>query len=493
MLTPTRARTAFCAGALALTLAACGSQLEPGDVVAAGGTQQGVVGGAVVPGAEGSAAPGTVPGSGPAGTVGSGGTGATTTGGGSTSSGSGTATGGGGTSAGGEENSSTGGAKAASCDGFDGDQPGVSADKIVLANASDISGPVPGIFESSQQGMRAYLAFFNSTNPDGICGRKLEALLLDSRADAGADQQAYARACADSFAAVGSQSAFDSGGAGEAQKCGLPDLRAYSLSTDRTNCTTCYAAYAVRPGLVPNAMPQYWVDKEPDAVKSVGMIYINAGAAPENAEAFRAAWEKNGWDIKVFQGMDTSEFNYTPYVQQMKDAGVEFVNYTGPYQNTVKLQQAMQQAGFEPEIFMQDATIHDDRYVEQAGDLADGVYVYSQTALFDDYSIPEMELYRSWLAQIDPDATPNTYGVYAWSATRLFVELAVSLGGDLTRQTLLEALTKVEGWTSNGIHVPQNIAAKTTANCARIIQYTGGAWKKISPGEYMCGSMTDVS
>ena len=67
----------------------------------------------------------------------------------------------------------TAGSKAASCDGFDNDQTGVTADTINLVNVADISGPVPGIFESAQQGTRAFLEYFNST--EDICGHKLDA------------------------------------------------------------------------------------------------------------------------------------------------------------------------------------------------------------------------------------------------------------------------------------------------------------------------------
>jgi ABC-type branched-subunit amino acid transport system substrate-binding protein len=168
------------------------------------------------------------------------------------------------------------------------------------------------------------------------------------------------------------------------------------------------------------------------------------------------------------------------------------VNYTGPYQNTVKLQQAMKQQGYTPKIFFQDATIYDANYVEQAGDYGNGAYVYTQSALFDDYSIPEMKLYRDWLNQVAPGAVPNIYGVYAWSATRLFVEQAVALGGKLNRQTLIQALGKVKDWTGNGIHVPQQVGAETTANCASIIQLNNGKWTKVSPGDYLCGSMTNT-
>jgi len=496
MARPSRTRTAsarlLALATLALALAACGSQLEPGDVRVAGGpiaidgpvtSADGAVPGASVPGAEPGAP--VLPGSSDGGTTTAGGstgrTGATGSAGDADGAGEPADT---------AENAPTGGAAAGSCDGFDNDQTGVTADTITLANSVDISGPVPGLFESAQQGMRAFVAYFNAT--EELCGHKLEVLALDSRSDAGADQQAYQRACDESFAAVGSQSAFDFGGAATAQSCGLPDLRAYSLTTDRRNCTTCYAAYGVRPGQVPNAMPQFWVKKEPDAVKHVAMLYVNAGAAPENASAFRKAWTANGWNIDIFQGIDVSEFNYAPYVQQMKDKGIEFVNYIGPYQFTVKLQQAMAQQGFAPKVFLQDATIYDAAYVEQAGELGNGVYVYSQTHLFDDFSIAEMELYRAWLSQVAPGAEPTAYGVYAWSAARLFVQEATKLGGKLNRKTLVAALSQVRDWTANGMHVPQAVGAKTTANCASIIRLDGGTWTKVSPGEFLCSSLSNL-
>ena len=179
----------------------------------------------------------------PGGTTGS--TGATGTTGGTGGGGDGGDGGGG--DQGDGENAADGGGKAASCDGFK-NQTGITDDKIVLANASDISGPVPGIFESAQQATRAYAAYFNSTND--ICGRKLEVLQLDARADAAANQQAYTRACSESFAAVGSMSAFDSGGVPEAQACGLPDIRSTTTSPERNACSVCFAAQSVNPDFV---------------------------------------------------------------------------------------------------------------------------------------------------------------------------------------------------------------------------------------------------
>jgi ABC-type branched-subunit amino acid transport system substrate-binding protein len=466
---------------LCTALAACGSQLDPDTVAQVNGGTVGDGSGSTVDGgsASGATADGSLPGS---------------TGGGDTGTGDGSAsTGGdaaGGATQGTGENSATGGQRAGSCNGFK-NQTGITDKTITIANVSDISGPVPGIFESAQEATRAYAAYFNSAND--ICGRKLEVELLDSRADAGADQQAYTKACDDAFAAVGSMSAFDSGGAGAAESCGLPDIRSTTTTPERRDCATCFAAQAVDPGLVNGAMPRYFASKYKDSVAHAAVLYINAGAAAVNAQNFRNAYNRAGWDVEYFQGIDVSEFNYAPFVQQMKDKGIRIVSYTGPYQNTVKLLDAMRQQGFEPDAFVQDSTIYDENFVDQAGDNGNGVFAWSSTKLFDDYSVKEMQLYRAWLDQVKPGAVPNYFGLYAWSAARLFVEQAVALGGKLTRSSLVAALKGVRNWTGNGLHVPQQVGTKVTSNCGSVIQLDDGKWRQVSPGSFMCGPLLNGS
>lgn len=104
-----------------------------------------------------------------------------------------------------------------------------------------------------------------------------------------------------------------------------------------------------------------------------------------------------------------------------------------------------------------------------------------------------MQLYRSWLNQVSPNAVPNYYGLYAWSAARLFAEQAVALGGKLSRSTMVAALRKVKNWTSNGLHAPQQVGAKVTTNCVKIIQLHDGKWSQVSPGNYMCGPLIDTA
>jgi ABC-type branched-subunit amino acid transport system substrate-binding protein len=474
---------------MTLVLAACGSQLDPSTVRLANGTAAGAAG---VDGATGELT-GTDPGavSGDPGAAAGADAGTTTGGTAGGSGGSSTSGSGGGAASGTGANAATGTTKAGNCAGFK-NQTGITDDKIVLANAADISGPVPGLFESAQQATKAYIAYFNATSD--ICGRKLELLALDSRTDAGADQQAYAKACESAFAAVGSMSAFDSGGAATAAKCGLPDLRSANVSNERQACSTCFGVQSANPGTFQNAVPDHIIKNYPDAAKNAAYVWINAGVGPLNAQNQARAMERRGMRFVYKQGIDVSEFNYAPYVQQMKEKGVEYVQFLGAYQQAVRLAQAMQQQSFKPEAFVLDPTGYDPRYVESGGSAVEGTKIFINIAMFEEArSNKEMALYQQWLQQVKPGATPTFFGVFSWSATRLFVEQAIALGGRLSRETLVERVRGVDGWTSNGLHSPQHTGPKETGDCWRWIRLQGGKWVAEGSTKFTCSGVTKAS
>jgi ABC-type branched-subunit amino acid transport system substrate-binding protein len=473
---------ALVAAGLALALTACGSQLEPSEVARA---NAGLQGSAVGQGSTGATqAPVTTTTTGGGGTTGatSSATGTSTTGtAGSTSGSTSGATGG---------TSSSPGQQPAACAGIK-DQTGVTKDKIVIANASDISGPVPGLFQSSQDAVKAYVSYFNSTS--SICGHKLELLPLDTRTDSGADQQAYLTACQKSFAAVGSMAGFDGGGAATAQGCGLPDLRAAGISSERQKCTTCFAADTVDSATFANAVPDHVIKDYPAAAKAAAMLYINAATAPANANAQANAMERRGMHFVYRQGIDISDFNYAPYVQQLKNKGAKYVQFLGPYQNGIRLAQAMQQQGFKPDFFAYDPTAYDSGYVQSGGSAVEGTHVFTTTAMFEEAGTnKEVALYENWLQQVHPGAAPSYFGLYSWSAARLFVEQAQKLGAGLTRQALLAALRHVDNWTGNGLHAPMHVGPKTSAECARWIVLRAGKWVPDGPRTFTCHGLSSA-
>ncbi|GAB6985576.1 ABC transporter substrate-binding protein [Nocardioides pyridinolyticus] len=463
-----------------LALTACGSQLDP-DTVAqvSGGTGTGVDAGGVVP------ADGSVPGA---------------TGGGETTAGStgssgstGGSAGGGGTTGGttGEgDNAADGGVKRASCDGFE-NQTGITDKTITIANASDLSGPVPGLFESAQLGVRAYVAYFNSTSD--LCGRKLDLLALDSKTDAGADQAAYTQACDQAFAAVGSQSVMDSGGVGAAEGCGIPDLRSGTLTTDRAACDVCHSAQTLEVGVQSTSFLGHIRKVEKAATEKAAFLYLDAGGSGQVAKTYAETAEEIGYGVEIFTGIDTAEFNYAPYVQQLKDKGITYVMFVGANQHAVRFAEAMKQQRYEPKVFNVSQTQYNQTYVETGGDAVEGTWIPVPHPLFTDTSNKELQLYLAWLQQVKPGSDPTTFGLFAWSAARLFVEKAAALGGKLTRAALLDAVRAEHRWTANGLHAVMDVGAKTTYECTSLVRLVNGVWRKVTPGDYICGNLVRTS
>ena len=467
----------------ALSLAACGSQLDPDTVRAANGGGSGGV-----------AADGTLTGDG--GTTG--GSTGTTSGGGGAADGAAGTTGGG--AAGSSGSGTSGGAaagedpppvatKGVRCDGFK-NGPGITDKTITIANISDLSGPVPGLFQPSYDGTKAFVAYFNATSD--LCGRKLELKSYDSRTDSGGDQQGYAKACDGAFAAVGSMSAFDSGGAKTAEGCNIPDVRTASVTFARSACPVCFGASAVNTNFFENAVPDYVLKNYKAASQKAAMLYLNAGAAAENGKGQVNAMTRRGMKFVYVQGVDTSEFNYAPFVQQLKSKGARYVQALGSYQHGVKLAQAMEQAGYKPDIFMMDVVAYDPGFVESGGSAVEGTTAFINFVPFEQAGAnKEMQLYLKYLQQVAPGAKPNWFGVFGWSSARLFVEEAARLGGRLSREALIARMKGVANWTANGMHAPQDVGARNTADCWRFLQLQKGRWVPKTNG-YLCNGVSST-
>jgi ABC-type branched-subunit amino acid transport system substrate-binding protein len=374
--------------------------------------------------------------------------------------------------------------KAASCDGFR-NGPGITDSTITIGNAADVSGPVPGLFAGAQLATRAYVAYFNATNPHGICGRKLVLKTYDLRTDAGADQQAAVKMCEETFAGVGSMSVFDSGGAQTAQQCGYPDIRSASLTSARNACPSCFGVQATGGGEFTNPVYDFWVKRDKDATQKAAFLYLNTGAAATNAQTQIAVGAKRGMNWVYTAPIDVAEFNYGPYVQQMKSKGVQFVQFIGAYQQSVRLAQAMQSASFKPRVLMFDPSVYDPAFLASGGDAIDGAYMYITFVPLDSNQ-QELNLYRTWLAQVSPGAKPTFFGVFSWSAAKLFTQEALELGGRLDRAALVAKLASVNGWTGGGMHVPMSVGSKHAPTCARFMQVQGGKFVPYGGTDYLC-------
>lgn len=355
---------------------------------------------------------------------------------------------------------------------------GVTPKTVRVATLADISGVQPGLFESAHQAARAATAYIN--NQGGICGRTIDLLPLDSKTDSGGNRAAMLEACDEAFAVVGSMSAFDDGSAAPGRECGIPDMTAITTNVAKFNAPNVYPISPTSP-TVSTTPAKYIAQKHPDVIKKAAMLWLNQAVTKNNAVARMKAYQKVGFNFIYQTEVQVLEANYTRFVQEMRNRGVQYVSMVSDFQSIVRLQKSMRQQGYVPKVRQWDSVAYDRDYLSQP-EPVEGSAVFINTAMFEEASSnPEMRLYTEWLQRAAPGATPDYFGIYAWSAFRLFQKLAAQIGPDLTRPKLLAALRATTEWGANGLHAPHRIGAKIISTCNLNLEARGGRFVRVAP------------
>lgn len=354
---------------------------------------------------------------------------------------------------------------------------GAAAKKLTVATLADISGVQPGLFQSAHQAARAAQAFI--TSQGGICGRQLEVKPLDSKTDSGGNRAAMLDACSSAFAVVGSVSAFDDGSADPGQSCGIPDISAVVTNSRKYNATNTFPVYAAASPKIGTTSAKYIAARYPDVIKKAGIMWLNQAVTKNNAVARERAWKTVGFNFTYRQEVQVLEANYTRFVIDMQNQGIQYITMVSDFQNIQRLQKSMRQQNYVPKVRDWDSVVYDQDYLKEAA-AVEGSFVFLNTALIEEGGT-EMDLYKNWLQRGSPGAVPDYFGLYTWSAFRLFQKLAIEIGPDLTREKMLAALKATKEWNGNGLHGPHQTGAKLPTVCNLYAQVKGGKFERMAP------------
>ncbi|HEY2429232.1 MAG TPA: ABC transporter substrate-binding protein, partial [Acidimicrobiales bacterium] len=198
---------------------------------------------------------------------------------------------------------------------------GVTATSILAGNVSDLTGPVPGIFEGAVLGTKAYFDYVNSQG--GVFGRQLTLDSADGQTDCNATQSATQGLTNKVFAYVGSFEIYDdcmSNVLGHYP--GISDV-SYPLSIQHKKLSTNFSVAPSPPGY-PTGMFEYFKSKYgTTAIHNVGVLYSNVPAATFSYRSISAAALAAGWKITYSRGFAATESNFTTDVVRMRQQGVQ--------------------------------------------------------------------------------------------------------------------------------------------------------------------------
>ncbi|MGH2759669.1 MAG: ABC transporter substrate-binding protein, partial [Actinomycetota bacterium] len=271
------------------------------------------------------------------------------------------------------------------------------------------------------------------------------------------------------------------GSAKPGQDCGIPDMTAITTNAAKYDSSNTFPIYPNSSQATATTSARYIAKRFPDVIRKAAILWLNQAVTKSNAVNRQRVWESVGYRFIYEQEVQVLEANYTRFVSEMENRGVQYVTMVADYQNINRLQKTMRQQGYVPKVRDWDSVAYDRDYLAEQ-QAVEGSFIFINTAMIEESSsIPEMKLYTDWLQRASPGAVPDYFGLHAWSAYRLFQKLASEIGPDITREKLLAALKATKEWGANGLHGDHQTGAKLPTTCNLYVEVKGGKFTRMAP------------
>lgn len=365
---------------------------------------------------------------------------------------------------------------------------GVTDTSITIGYGDDAGYPAsPGLNKEMSDAIKAMMKWCNEQG--GINGRQV----LGNYHDAAIMNvnNAMTEACAKDFMLVGEGWSLDSAQEQIRVACGLPAVPTYSVSPQFANGPMMYQPTPNPADYYDAANAFLLAEKFPTQVKKAAVMQGNFAATIDSAEKAKIAYAQAGW---TFLDCDQTynimgESNYTPFLQRLKDCGAEVVYFSGSpapiFENVLDAAKAL---GYNP-IWAEEANMYDSNFAKwNTSGNADNVYVRMTYTPFEQANLNPATAKYLEIVKANGGST-SLLGAQATAAFLLWAQAAQSCGSSLTRECVLDALSKVTDYTAGGLQSPTDPAGNKPGNCAMVLKMTGTKYEQVLPaktGEFAC-------
>jgi branched-chain amino acid transport system substrate-binding protein len=358
--------------------------------------------------------------------------------------------------------------------------PGVTATTITVGSISDISSPIPGLFQGAKIGTEAYFAYINSQG--GVNGRKLVLDGRDSAFSSGTVANEAKSIAANDFAIVGGFSLLDGAEQPAIDAAKLPTVTQV-LTPSLFKDPNLYSAVPLVNGGEISGPFKWLKSKYPAATKAVGVIGSNSAATAVIAEqTYKKLTYSLGYKWLYARDASFTETSFLPDIIKMKNVGVKMVfepSQQGAYISNIA--QEIKQEGLDA-LLVSGANAYEQNF--NPGSAGNGTLITGVDALYmgeDAKVVPAVATFDKWAKKVDPQTQLDLYTLDAWINAQLFVQALKAAGPNPTRGSLDAQLDKVTSFNANGLIATQNPAQKIPGQCWLVAQYENGKWSRIAP------------
>ena len=322
----------------------------------------------------------------------------------------------------------------------------------------------------------------------GINGREVLVELYDAKIFEVSN--VWLDACPRMFMMVAEGFAVDSLGEETRVQCELAHIPTYTVSA-----AAAHGPMMIQP--VPNpsdrnplSMASYIAETYPDAIAKSATMFGNFAATIETKDKTLSSYPPLGFEfIGNLEYNIVGEDDWTPFVLELKNAGVKHIYFTGTcLPNYQAFRSAASVNGFDA-IYTTDANFYENSCREANDDgVMNNTYVRMAFIPFEErnYS-PGVNDYLEIMEEKGGEIA--LLGMQAASAFLLWATAAKACGSDLTRSCVLEEAAKIDEWSGGGMHVASDPGVNEPPPCGIVIELVGTAYERIfpsEPGTYEC-------
>ncbi|MCU1380210.1 MAG: hypothetical protein JWN29_3193 [Acidimicrobiales bacterium] len=345
----------------------------------------------------------------------------------------------------------------------------------------------PGLSHETSDAMKAFMKWCNDQG--GINGRPVEGKYYDAKITDIVN--AVTQACNDKvFMLVGEAWALDGSQEQARLDCKLPAVPTYSVSADFANAPLMKVGVPNPVDLVSAGFGAVMAKEFPKEAKKAASVYGNFSATLDTKDKVEAGYSKVGMSFSCSQQYNLGgEADWKPFAQKLKACGIEMVFFSGQaYPNGQNLIEAADQLDYHP-IWLLDTN----NYLESlakwnTSGLGDKVYLRSAYAPFEAADkVPAVQQYLDIVKANGGDT--SQLGEQTVSSFLLWATAVKACGSNVTRDCVLQQITKVTDWTAGGLHAPTNPGENIPPDCVAVLKLQGTKFVQAYPaeaGKYDC-------
>jgi ABC-type branched-subunit amino acid transport system substrate-binding protein len=368
---------------------------------------------------------------------------------------------------------------------------GVTNSTINIAYGDDrgFSG-LPGLDQEMGDAVKAMVAWCNAQG--GINGRKLVGDYYDAAVtNVGT---VMTQACKQDFMLVGEGFALDGVAEQTRLGCNLASVPGFTVAPQVANAYEMYQA-SPNPANASPVSSAYQAEKLfGSKTKHVGVYGSTLSTQQSSTNKAVQAFTEAGWKFQpnCTANIDyNGEANYTPFMQKLQSCGAQVIfNDATPGPTLYGAFEAENQIGYDP-IWVMDSGAYTAAFAQwNTEGLANNAYVrISYEPLEAAKVVPAVSQYLSIVKKYG--GLTSQLGEQATSSFLLWATQAKACGSTLTRQCMINHLSKVTSWTGGGLNASGNPAKNIPPNCGLLMKLDGTKWVQAYPtklGTFDCSS-----